>query len=401
MSLLPTSLADRVDRFLAAPEGTTSADAVDLLVADLVTFVDGKSTDTFHALMAELREVGAYPLTLRILASAWSGTLSDAMAGEVLEDWIGTLLHGLGDREAAIDIIDFVTPDALSRGAAFASDLGDLFLSWGLRAQASPLIRFALSKNPGDVSARYNLGIIHKFAGEYDESAAAFREVLVHQPEEKGALWSLGIALTAVRDFAGARTAWQRLGIVVPESDGDYARPGERLPIRISAHADAPVQAEVVWGDRLCPARARVTGIPRYGGLAAFGDVVLVDGASIGEVPGPHEGERVAIVECLSLFSEAKGRLYRLRGGPGDSPSPADAERLAVALRGLGYASINWSGVGPDSAAVGVVLAAGEPLTALAAAVSELATDTRLFCPELESEAGLPVRRAPATLSAF
>ena len=46
----------------------------------------------------------------------------------------------------------------------------------------------------------------------------------------------------------------------VGSGDGDFARPGERVPVRLETAGDAPVSAEVVWGDRLCPARVRQIG---------------------------------------------------------------------------------------------------------------------------------------------
>ena len=146
MTTLPKALAARVSAFL---EGDLHGDApLEALAADLAQWLDGKPADTLRALLDHLRDGGGYGLSLRLLARAWEGTLSDAMAGEVAQDWIGTLLHGLGDRAAAVDVARHVTPGALARGAAFAGDLGDLLLSWDLRAEADPLVEFAARRNP-------------------------------------------------------------------------------------------------------------------------------------------------------------------------------------------------------------------------------------------------------------
>lgn len=390
---LPPDLAARVDAFL---EGDLQGEApLEALAGDLAAFLDGKTADTLRHLLDDLREVGAYGLSLRILARAWAGTLSDEMAGEVAQDWIGTLLHGLGDRAAAADIARHITSDALDRGAAFAGDLGDLLLSWGLRAEAEPLVEYAARRNPGDLSAQYNLGIVLKFRRAWPQAADIFRALALHK-SDPGVRWNLGIAATALGDFTAARAAWRAVGIQVPDSDGDYARPGERVPVRLTAHPDAPIAAEVVWGDRLCPARVRLTGIPRFTDVAAFEDVVIVDGVPVGETQ--VNGQTVSIVEALDRFHSAGGQLFRLRAPAGRTVSPEATLRVATALRRLGYAATDWRGVGQSTPAVGVVLPrTGEP-EALATAVDTACAGVPLFCPELDALVGRETPPLPGPL---
>lgn len=375
---LSNDLARRLAAFL---DGALHGEAaIETLADDLAAHLDGQPVDVLRELLAELREAGGYALSLRLLARAWAGTLSDNLAGEVAQDWIGTLLHGLGDREAAADIARHVTPEAIGRGAAFAADLGDLLLSWRMRDEAAPLLEFAAERNPGDLEACFNLGVVRKFQGRWAESAELFRGVGRHKPDP-AVSWNLGIACTALRDFAGAAAAWRSLGIHVPDSDGDYARPGERVPVRLVADRGAPVEAEVVWADRLCPARARLTAIPRYGSLATFGDVILVDGVQVGETV--LDGQTVPIVEGIGLFASSGGRLFRLRPPAwAELPEGATAT-VATALRDAGYAAADWRGVGPAPPAVGVVLPAGGDLQALAESVRSVLGDLPLRCPEL------------------
>lgn len=393
MSVLPEALAERVRRL-----SDGEREAVEPLAEDIAGWLDGKPVDALRTLLDELRDEGLYALSLRLLATAWSEHLSDAMAGEVAEDWIGTLLHGLGDREAAMDIARHVTPDALARGAAFSSDLGDLLLSWQLWEVAAPLVEFAAERNPGDASAQFNLGVVAKWQARFDVSAAAFRSVLATRADQ-AAQWNLGIALTALRDFRAARDVWTRLGLRIPDSDGDYAAPGERIPVRLPVSPDAPVRWEVVWADRLCPARARLTGIPRYGGPAGFADVVLIDGVAVGEVPGADGAQSLPILPLLATYSQAGGRLFRLRGVEGLALSSAALAELVNALRNEGFAAIDWTGVGPSAAAVGVVLSDPNEAAALHAAIENARGTLPIFCPELDEAASVPIRRPERALA--
>ena len=383
MNGLSAELSDRVQAFL---EGDLRGElAVESLAQDLADFLDGKPVDVLRELLDTLREAGGYGLSLRLLSRAWAGSPSDNLAGELAEDWIGTLLHGLSDRAAASEVALAVVPDALNRGAAFASDLGDLLLAWGLRDEAAPLVTFAAERNPGDLSAQFNLGVLLKFRGEWARCADVFRAVVTGR-KDPAAQWNLGIACTALRDFASARTAWKAVGLAVPESDGDFARPGERVPVRLPTAPGAPVGAEVVWGDRLCPARVRLTGVPRYGGPAGFGDILLVDGVPVGETQ--LGDQTVPILEHLAVFAAAGGRLFRLRTPKGVRLMPGTTAEIATALRGSGFAAADWRGVGPASDAVGVVLPEGARPEALAAVVERICAHLPLRCPELNAELG-------------
>lgn len=404
MISLPPELGARLNAFLdgdvQAVQGEPPGDSpvetpIEILAGDLAAFLDGKSADTLRQLLDTLREVGAYGLSLRILARAWAGTISDELAGEVAQDWIGTLLHGLGDRPAAADIARHLTPDALSRGAAFAGDLGDLLLSWDLRDEAAPLVEFAARRNPGDLSAQYNWGIVLKFQRAWAEAAEVFRSLSVHR-QDAAVRWNLGIACTALCDFGAARTAWRAVGLQVPDSDGDFALPGERVPVRLPAALGAPVAAEVVWGDRLCPARVRLTGIPRFSDLAGFSDVVLVDGMPVGETT--LNGRNVPIVEALDLFESARGRLFRLRVPAGAAVTPDTPTQLANALRRHGFAATDWRGVGADAPAVGVVLPADAEPASLGRVVDTACAGLPFFCPELDAALGRPTAVLPGPL---
>lgn len=377
----PPALWARVQAFLAGDEPEPGP-----IAHALIEWVDGRSPLDLVGLLDDLRAATAYPISLHILATAWEAGLPDALAGRVAEDWLGTLIEGMGRLDEAREVAERIAADARSRGPGFQGELGHLLLGWGLRDAAAPLVEEAARRQPGDLSAQFNLGVVQKFRGEWAACRETFRFVLRQRPSD-AARWNLGIACTALRDWAGAREAWTGLGMPVPPGEGDYAAPGERTPVRLPTAPEAPVQAEVVWGDRLCPARVRLIGMPRFGGPAGFGDVVLVDGVPVGHAPR-DDGTQVSIFEALEVFERRPGTLYRIAGPLAAAP-PVDA--LVADLRARGYAVADWTGLaGPRDKGVrlGLFLDPDDDPAAALAALEAHAARVTLYCPELMAAAG-------------
>jgi hypothetical protein len=115
-------------------------------------------------------------------------------------------------------------------------------------------------------------------------------------PQGEAPAWNLGIAATAVRDWATARRAWAAVGVNLPEV-ADSADPIEAdfgpAPVRLNADPRFAGQepltidgyrgsTEVVWGRRLCPTRIRIVSVPTPESGHRFGDIVLHDGDPVG-----------------------------------------------------------------------------------------------------------------------
>ncbi|HEY0394585.1 MAG TPA: hypothetical protein VGD01_08815 [Candidatus Elarobacter sp.] len=151
-------------------------------------------------------------------------------------------------------------------------------------AMAEVLARVVVAE-PENAVAWYELGLAHKYLGDWRQSADANLRALaiVSEPGDP-AWWNLGIAATALRDWALARKAWRGYGIDDPGL-GDGTSPIELAwnisPVRI--RSDDGESVEVVWGRRLCPARIRIESIPYPASGHRWGDVVLHDGAPNGE----------------------------------------------------------------------------------------------------------------------
>ena len=125
----------------------------------------------------------------------------------------------------------------------------------------------------------YNLGLLCKYQGRWEESVEFNRRASELAPDDQAAWWNRGIAATALGRWKEARSCWEKCGITDPGgSDPPDYRFG-RTALRLDPDGDG----EVVWGSRLDPARARLTNIPLPSSSFRWGDIVLHDGAAEGD----------------------------------------------------------------------------------------------------------------------
>lgn len=338
MASPPAELPGRLWRWIEEFVAGESTDAEGISAA-LVAWADGRPAADVQALLDSLRDAGAYPLSLIVLEEAWNADVPLDLAGRIAEDWVGTVLHGLGDRAGAGEVARHLVKGALDRGPAFAGDLGHLFLDWRLFDAADPLIRAAAEAHPGDTALRFNLGVVHKIAGEWAAAKACFEQVLQHHGDDKATRWNLGVVCTALEDWAGARGAWAALGFTLPPGDGDFGSPGEPTAVELGN--------EVVWGLRLCPARVELRTLP-YGDAANFGDVLLIDGVSLRKTPYP-DGTEGPILPVLAVLSAVGTRTHRIT-----VDSRQAVQNLVDRLNAAGHPAADWSArVGLPTVAVG------------------------------------------------
>ncbi len=328
--MIPEDLLARAD---AVARGEGDAEAV---AAAWVKHLDGRHPDELVEALDALRERGAYPVSLTVLEEAWAAELDDDLAGRVAEDWVGTVLHGLGDPAGAAEVAAHLVKPSLFRGARFSGELGHVFLAWGLLKAARPLVEEAARQLPGDPSVQFDHAVLLKLDGDFEGARTRFERVLERHPEERSAWWNVGICATAMGDWAAARKAWTSVGFRLPDGEGDFARPGEPTPVRLPTRDGARVDHEVVWGLRMCPARVRLTGIPCFPRDAQHGDTVLVDGEAVTEVAG-LDGRPVGVLPALAT-------LERLGGETLTAFSHRPAE-TAEGLRQKGWAAADWTGL--------------------------------------------------------
>jgi hypothetical protein len=226
----------------------------------------------------------------------------------------------------------------------------------GRAALLDALAAEVLRRHPDSPEFWYDRGMYAKWRADWAASIEYSRRALDLLPadrrEGEAAAWNLGIAATAMQDWATARTAWGAFGISLPQA----AHPAEPIvadfgpaPVRLNAEPrfvgqrplvidDRTWDTEVVWGRRLCPTRIQILNVPTPDSGHRYGDIVLHDGDPVGS---RRLGER-----DVSVFNETL--LWRRSPVPTlttllRAPDPATVDELATLFEASGGAAEDWT----------------------------------------------------------
>ncbi|MBS0266901.1 MAG: tetratricopeptide repeat protein [Planctomycetes bacterium] len=173
-----------------------------------------------------------------------------------------------------------------------SNELGRSFQDRGWFRAAGTAYSWATSLQRDWSLPWYNRGLLAKFERRWAESLEYNQRATDLDPQNEPAWWNLGIAATALGDWATARRAWAGFGIKVPEGEGPLDMALGPVPIRVSPHS----RPEVVWAERLDPARARINSVPLPECERGYRDLLLHD--------GEPRGKRRLQGQELSVFDE-------------------------------------------------------------------------------------------------
>lgn len=211
------------------------------------------------------------------------------------------------------------------------NDLGDSGDSEG----AIPLYLKAAEIDPRWSVPAYNLGLHYKYLAQWEESLKWCQLAHELDPEDEAATWNLGIAATALREWDIAREAWKGYGIDVPDGEGELDLPCGTTPVRLHPNGEA----EVVWTERLDPARARILNIPFPESGFRYGDIVVNDGAAVGyRKSGDSE---VPVFNALDLWERSEYQTFAVDVEFGDAEP--DIEDLEEAAKAVDAEVENWT----------------------------------------------------------
>ena len=218
--------------------------------------------------------------------------------------------------------------------AASLNELANDLKDAGRLADAEQAYRRAIDAGPVWSVPWYNLGLLYKIQRRWEESARCNRRATELDPADGDAWWNLGIAATALGDWALARAAWRGCGIEMPAGDGAPRMNYGPVPIRLNPDGDG----EVVWCDRIDPARAVIVNVPLPESGHREGDVVLHDGAPNGY--RLLDGRRVPVFDELQLLQRSDRSTFEAWVTAG---SESDLEALHRIAEGAGVAVEVWS----------------------------------------------------------
>ncbi len=188
----------------------------------------------------------------------------------------------------------------LNDQANAAMDCGDTEAAATLYAQAA-------NAQPRWPAPWFNLGLIHKYGGDWAASLHANQQALQRDPAHQGAIWNAGIAATALGQWRQARAMWRRYGIDMADSDEPTEMPPTLTPIRIAPQQ----QPEVVWAHRIDPARALIRSVPTASSGRRYGDLLLHDGAPKGY--RRVNGRELAVFDELQVLKPSDYATWELQ----------------------------------------------------------------------------------------
>jgi hypothetical protein len=161
----------------------------------------------------------------------------------------------------------------------------------------------------------YNLGLVRKLQRRWPESLDCNLRATALDPTDQAAWWNAGIAATALGEWPTARLAWESFGITLSPGEGEIVMRLGLTPIRLNPSANG----EVVWCQRIDPARAVVRNVPLPNSGYRYGDLLLHDGAPNGS--RMLRGEEVPVFDAIQLLKASPYRTYavRVRAGSADA----------------------------------------------------------------------------------
>lgn len=200
--------------------------------------------------------------------------------------------------------------------------------------EALRLYHQALLMEPERPSTLYNIGLIHKYRGEWVESREFNRRSVALRPDDEAANWNLAIAATALSDWRTAREVWHRLGMGIERGEAPIDDNFGRALTRLNPDG----RGEVVWGQRIDPVRLRIENVPYPGSGFRLGDVVLHDGASTGSRHA--NGREYFVFNALMLHQPSRMTTFEIDV---DAESPEDLAALEAAIEAEGGCAEDWT----------------------------------------------------------
>lgn len=200
--------------------------------------------------------------------------------------------------------------------------------------RARILYRLASWADPRWSVPWYNLGLVAKYRGHWEESLRFNQQAADLNPEDEAAWWNLGIAATALRDWKEARRAWKNYGIELRE---DSDEPSWE-PVTACVRLDAEDSGEIVWGNRIDPARFVVQNVPLPESKHRYRDIVLHDGAQNGS--RTWNGTEVPVFDELGIWQRSTYSTFRAQLYLPHEPAK---ERLVELCDQRGIGVEDWS----------------------------------------------------------
>jgi len=164
------------------------------------------------------------------------------------------------------------------RRAQKCHDQAQALTDEGNEREAISLYEKAIELDPKKAESFYNLGLIYKYQGKWQQSYDCNERAVALRADDEAALWNFAIAATALQRWDTARRCWAQCGMTIEPGEGPITMNFGPTPVRLNPNGSA----EVVWATRIDPVRARIDSVPYAESGFRFADIVLHDGAPVG-----------------------------------------------------------------------------------------------------------------------
>lgn len=204
----------------------------------------------------------------------------------------------------------------------------------GNRSEAVLFYQKAINSDKLWSAPWYNLGLLYKRECNWSGSFECNLKAVALNPSDEDAWWNLGIAATAMGNWPEARRAWLACGIPLDEEDGPVELNFGPTPVRLNHDGDR----EVVWCDRIDPARAVIRSVPMPESGHRYGDMLLHDG----EPQGYRilDGREIPVFNELQLLHPSEFGTYLIHLAGLDE---FEIDELIETLGDSGIPAEDWS----------------------------------------------------------
>lgn len=189
----------------------------------------------------------------------------------------------------------------------------------------------AIREFTSEAALYFNLALIHKSKRNWQKCYDLNQKAAELDPADQPTWWNFATAATVLGDWRTAKKGWRIFGVNLPDNDDPIELNLGITPIRLSTNH------EVVWSQRIDPARARIVNIPLPQSQRRYGDLVLNDGAPNGE--RVLEGLRYFVFDELQLLEKSTFRTFSFQT---DEDEKWKMDVLESLCETYGYQTEDW-----------------------------------------------------------
>jgi hypothetical protein len=204
----------------------------------------------------------------------------------------------------------------------------------GRLQEAQQLYARLVGLRPESASFHFRLALADKYLQQWASSLAHSLRSLALAGAHETTSWNAAIAATALGDWPQARRQWKACGIRIAEGEGPIDEDFGVVSLRLNPWSGS----ETVYARRIDPARARIANVPLPSSGHRHGDLVLHDGAQVGE--RSYHGHKVPVFNELQRLKASNDATITVFVS---CESEADVEALQ-GMRTTGVAMVeDWT----------------------------------------------------------